>query len=75
MDKFILHIKVHGYNEFNEMRACFTAEVSGLEEAFVSEAETVRAVKDSHVLCEELYVRSTLMNNNKIVYNHNYQLI
>lgn len=75
MDNYVLHIKVHGYNEFNEMRACFTAEVPGLGEAFVSEEETIRDIKDSQALCEELYVKVTLMTNNKVVYKHGYQLI
>lgn len=28
MDKFILHMKVHGYDDFSEHIVCFTQEVS-----------------------------------------------
>lgn len=75
MDNYVLHIMVHGYNEFNEMKACFTAKVPSVEEAFFSEEETIRAIMRDHALGEELYMKVTLLNNNKVVYEHGHQLI
>ncbi len=75
MDKFILHMKVHGYDDFSEVVVCFTQEVSDVHIAMMTEEETFNAAKSIHLACEELWATATLTNNNEVVYKHSYQLI
>lgn len=75
MDRFILHMKVHGYNDFSEVVVCFTQEVSNARVAMTIEEKTFNAAKSIHQAREELYATATLMNNNMVVYKHDYQLI
>lgn len=75
MDKFILLMKVHGYDDLSEVVVCFTQEVSNVPIAMVTEEVTFNAAKRVHFACEELYATAILMNNNEVVYKHNYQLI
>lgn len=75
MDKFVLHMKVHGYDDFSEVIVCFTQEVSDVHVAMMTEEATFSAAKSIHGFCEELFATATLTNNNKVVYKHGYQLI
>lgn len=75
MHNYILHMKVHGYNDFSEVVVCFTQEVSDVRDAMITEEETFRATKSIHLACGELYAMATLMNNDEVVYKHGYQLI
>ena len=75
MNRFVLHMKVHGYDDFSEAVVCFTQEVSDVRIAMMTKEETFNAAKSIHLACEELYAMATLMNNNKVVYKHSYQLI
>lgn len=75
MDRFVLHMKVHGYNNFSEVAVCFVQEVSDVHAAMTIEEKTFNAAKNIHHTREELYATATLMNNNEVVYKHDYQLI
>ena len=75
MDKFILHMKVHGYDDLCEVVVCFTQEVSNVPVAMMTEEVTFNEAKNVHLACEELYATAILMNNNEVVYKHDYQLI
>lgn len=75
MDRFILHMKVHGYDDFSEVTVCFTQEVSNVHIAMMTEEVTFNEAKSVHFACEELCATAILMNNNEVVYKHSYQLI
>lgn len=75
MDKFILHVKAHGYDDLSEVVMCFTQEVSNVHIAAITEEVILNAAKNAHFACEELYAIIILMNNNEVVYKHDYQLI
>lgn len=75
MDKFILHMKVHGYDDLTEVVVCFTQEVSNVPVAMMTEEVTFNEAKSIHLACEELYATAILVNNNEVVYKHDYQLI